>query len=576
MTNDKQQARGGRRGSSDGSVDTVFVNGTVLTVDTNDREAEAVAVQGGRIIAVGGSAEIIKLRKPSTTVVDLNGRSLMPGLTDAHVHLADDGANRLHALDVRDFYTNVASVADILDKIAIHAKQQAPDDWIVASGSPIQQMRMVEGRLPHRRELDKVSPNNPLIVTFGAHITIANSAALAKAGITMDTPDPAGGHIDRDEANNELTGKLVERAQMMIRKVIGNKMAVAQDPRGDVGNIKQGIRNAAQQCLSRGVTTVHDIMKSGATIRAYQEMARDGELPFRVDMLVRVIEASYGTDHLLDLGIVTGFGNDWLKIGGVKLSIDGGITGHAAAFHEPYADADDPCDCGLIRIEHDELDSVVDRYHRAGHRICIHAIGDRAMDMAIDSFGKAIGAKPRLDHRHRVEHLGNWMMTPERLQKVKSLGLLPVPNMSFLYYIHESLMTYLGKSRMSHSFPLKSMMDAGLPLITGSDGPGYWPVDALNDVAVAVSRRVRKGYEADPAESIELKQAIRMVTANAAFSGFAEKIKGSIEVGKLADFAILAKNPYDVDAARIRDIQVDMTVLDGEAVYQAPGVELRK
>jgi predicted amidohydrolase YtcJ len=137
---------------------------------------------------------------------------------------------------------------------------------------------------------------------------------------------------------------------MMIRKVIGNKMAVAQDPRGDIGNIKQGIRNASRQCLSRGVTTIHDIMKSGATIRAYQEMARDGELPFRVDMLIRVIEASYGTDHLLDLGIVTGFGNDWLKIGGVKLSIDGGITGHAAAFQEPYADADDPCDCGLIRI----------------------------------------------------------------------------------------------------------------------------------------------------------------------------------------------------------------------------------
>jgi predicted amidohydrolase YtcJ len=168
------------------------------------------------------------------------------------------------------------------------------------------------------------------------------------------------------------------------------------------------------------------------------------------------------------------------------------------------------------------------------------------------------------------------MMTPERLRKVKALGLLPVPNMSFLYYIHESLITYLGKDRMSQSFPLKSMMEAGLPLITGSDGPGYWPVDALNDVAVAVSRRVRKGYEADPEEAIELKQAIRMVTANAAFSGFAEKIKGSIDVGKLADFAILAKNPYEVDAARIRDIQVDMTVLDGEAVYQAPGVELRK
>ena len=574
--NDKQQNRGERRGPGDGTVDTVFVKGTVLTVDATDREAEAVAVQGGRIVAVGDSAEIMKLRRPSTTVVDLGGRTLMPGLTDAHVHLADDGTNRLHALDVRDFYTNVASVADILDKVKIHAGQQPPDGWIVATGSPIQQMRMVEGRFPHRRELDKVAPHNPLIVTFGAHITIANSAALKKAGITMDTPDPAGGHIDRDTANNELTGKLVERAQMLIRKVIGDKMPVSQDPKNDVGNIKQGIKNASQLCLACGVTTIHDVVKSGATIRAYLEMARDGEMPIRSDMLVRIIEASYGPDALLDLGIVTGFGNDWLKIGGVKLSIDGGITGHAAAFHEPYSDAEDGCDCGLIRIQTEELDSVVERYHRAGHRICVHAIGDRAMDMAIDSFGKALAAKPRMDHRHRVEHLGNWMMSPERLNKVKSLGLLPIPNMAFMYYIHESLMSYLGAARMTRSFPMKSMMEAGIPLITGSDGPGYWPVDALNDIAVAVSRYVRKGYEADPEEAIGLKDAIRMVTANAAFGGFAEKLKGSIEVGKLADFAILARNPYDVDAARIRDIQVDMTVLDGEVAYQAPGIELRQ
>ena len=168
-------------------------------------------------------------------------------------------------------------------------------------------------------------------------------------------------------------------------------------------------------------------------MRAYQELVLEGLLPIRVSLLIRILEAKIVPESLLNLGIKTGFGNDWLRIGGVKMSIDGGITGRVAAFNEPYAD--DPCRCGLIRIPSEELDETVDAYHKAGHRVCIHAIGDKAMDMALDSIEKAVTALPRADHRHRIEHLGNWMITKERLARIRRLEVLPVPNVPFLHHI---------------------------------------------------------------------------------------------------------------------------------------------
>ena len=543
------------------SPDLILTNATVLTADAKNSQAEAVAVYNGKIGAVGSARDIDGLADRRTKVIDLKGRTVLPGLTDPHVHFADGGAAMMHRLDCRDFYSNVRSIPQILEKIREQASSQAPGSWVIAHGSPMQDFRMPEGRFPNRHELDSASPNNPVSINFGAHITIANSKALELAGIKSDTTAPAGGAIELD-ANNEPTGKLVERAQYIVRKVI---------PEYTYDQMKSGVMFSAERCLSRGITNIHDIVTSHESIRAYQELVDEERLPIRVSLLIRVIEAQIQKESLLNLGIKTGFGNDWLRIGGVKMSIDGGITGHVAKFYEPYVD--DPCHEGLIRIEQDELDETVTAYHNAGHRVCIHAIGDVAMDMALKSLDQAIAANPRADHRHRIEHLGNWLVNAERLDLIKRNNLLPVPNIPFMHYIWDSLLACIGEERLVDSFNIRTMLDAGLQITSGSDGPAYWPLDSIRDLGTCVARKTWTGTIVGADQAISVDEAIRMFTINAAYNAFEGKIKGSIEVGKIADFAILAEDPHNVEADRIKDIPVDMTIVNGNMAFFRDGAD---
>jgi len=542
--------------------DLVLGNGRVLTADANNRAFEAVAVKMGRILAVGSSREMMDLRGPRTELIDLKGRTVIPGLTDPHVHLADDGAASLNKIDVRDFGTNVRSTAHILEVVRAQTREVPPGTWIVGTGSPMQDFRMPEKRFPRREELDQVAPDHPVSIGFGAHVTVANSQALALAHVTKETKPPGGGAIELDPASGELTGKLVERAQYLVRNVI---------PAYTYEQMKDGIVHATRRAMRRGVTTIHDIVTNAQTVRAYQELMLEGRLPIRVSLLLRILEAKIVPESLLNLGIKTGFGNDWLKIGGVKMSIDGGITGRVAAFSEPYED--DPCHCGLIRIPSEELDETVDAYHRAGHRVCIHAIGDRAMDMALDAIEKAVTALPRTDHRHRVEHLGNWMITDERLERIRRLAVLPVPNVPFLHYIWESLLDCMGQKRLEGSFGIKRLLEAGIPITSGSDGPGYWPTDPLRDMSTSVSRRIWSGNTIGSEQAVSAADALRMFTINAAYNGFDERIKGSIEPGKLADLAVLAEDPLAIAPERIKDIPVDMTIVDGRIAFVHEGAQ---
>lgn len=535
--------------------DMVLTNAKVLTADARNSRAEAVAVWNGRIVAVGSARDVESMKDGRTKVIDLKGRCVLPGLTDPHVHFADGGVHMMHRVDCRDFYSNVRAIPQIVAKIAEQAASQAPGTWVVAHGSPMQNFRMPEGRFPNRHDLDQAAPHNPVSINFGAHITVANSKALELAGVRSGTAAPAGGAIEFDE-NGEPTGKLVERAQYLVRNVV---------PKYSYGQMKEGIKFAAERCLARGITSIHDIVTNHESIRGYQELVDAQELPIRASLLIRIIEAEIKKESLLNLGIKTGFGNDWLRIGGVKMSIDGGITGHVAKFYEPYVD--DPCHEGLIRIEQEELDETTLAYHKAGHRVCIHAIGDVAMDMALRSISAALKAAPRHDHRHRVEHLGNWLVDKERLDICKEHGILPVPNIPFMHYIWESLLACIGDKRLEASFNIRSMLEAGLQITSGSDGPAYWPLDSLRDLGTAVSRRTWTGKTVGSDQAISVDDAIRMFTINAAFNAFEEKVKGSIEVGKIADFAVLAMSPHEVAPEEIKDIPVDMTIVDGRIAF---------
>lgn len=535
--------------------DLILTNAEVLTADGSNSRAEAVAAWQGRIVAVGRARDVEALKDGRTKVIDLKGRCVLPGLTDPHVHFAEGGAAMMHRVDCRDFYSNVRSIPQITAKLAEQAASQPAGTWVVGHGSPMQNFRMPEGRFPDRHDLDAAIPEHPAVINFGAHITIANSRALELAGVRSGTAAPPGGAIEFD-GNGEPTGKLVERAQHLVRAVI---------PKYSYSQMKDGIRFASERCLSRGITNIHDIVTTPDSIRAYQELATEGTLPIRVSLLIRVIEGAIKKESLLNLGVRTGFGNDWLRIGGVKMSIDGGITGHVAKFYEPYVD--DPCHEGLIRIEQNELDETIMAYHKAGHRVCVHAIGDVAMDMALRSISAALDAAPRLDHRHRVEHLGNWLVNEERLALITKYGILPVPNIPFMHFIWESLVACIGDKRLEQSFNLRTMLEAGLPITSGSDGPAYWPLDSLRDLGTAVSRRTWTGQTIGADQAISVDDAIRMFTINAAYNAFEEKIKGSIEVGKLADFAVLAESPHNVTPQSIKDIPVDMTIVDGKIAF---------
>ena len=536
----------------------ILYNGKIRTFESETSTSEALACAGSRIVATGKSEDLRRLAGPDTQTIDLQGRCAIPGLTDTHVHLSEKGTAEMELVDCRDFYVDVNSVADILQRLANAAAQAPKGSWIVAHGSPMQDFRIRDKRFPDKHDLDRAVPDHPVSISFGAHVTIGNSVALAAAKITRDTPDPAGGHIRHDPQTGEPTGELHERAQLILRKVA---------PEFNYLQLKDGIVFALNQCLERGVTTVHDIVRYAEPVRAYQEIYKEGRMHARVSILPRVIESMIESKSLTQLGLITGFGNEWLRIGGVKMSIDGGITGRNACFYEPYEN--DEHNHGIIRIQQDELNHTVQVCHDAGLRCCVHAIGDKAFDMALDAYENAIEHSPRKDHRHRIEHMGNWLATPKLIQRMVRSGIVAIPNIAFAYYIGDAILDCVGERRLTKAFPFRTLLKNGVILAGGSDSPGYWPVDPLRDIATAASRKMRWGDVWVPEERISVAEAFAMHTTTASWVGFEEHEKGTLEVGKIADIAVLAEDPFAVAPEKIRELKVEMTLVGGEVKYQA-------
>jgi hypothetical protein len=536
----------------------ILFNGKIRSFDRQGSIHEAIACAGSRIVCTGSSDDMQRLAGPETKVIDLKGRTAIPGLTDTHVHLSEKGTAEMELVDCRDFYVDVGSVSDVLQRLANAAASAPKGSWIVAHGSPMQDFRLKEKRFPDKRDLDGAVPDHPVSISFGAHITVGNSLALAAAKITRDTPDPAGGHIKHDPDTGEPTGELHERAQLILKKVA---------PEFNYLQLKDGIVFALNQCLERGVTTVHDIVRYAEPVRAYQEIYKEGRMHARVSILPRVIESMIESKSLIELGLITGFGNEWLRVGGVKMSIDGGITGRNACFYEPYED--DEHNHGIIRIQQDELNHTVMKCHEAGLRCCVHAIGDRAFDMALDAYENAIENSPRKDHRHRIEHMGNWLCTPERMQRLVRSSIVAIPNIAIGYYVGDAILDCVGEKRLTKAFPFRTLLKNNVIIAGGSDSPGYWPVDPLRDIAACVSRKMRWGEVWVPEERISVSEAFAMHTTTASWVGFEENEKGTLETGKLADIAVLAEDPFEIQPEKIKDLKVEMTLVGGEVKYQA-------
>ena len=473
-----------------------------------------------------------------------------------HTHVASNARDPRKA-ECRDFVDeDIVAIADILDRLAAVAEPLGPNDWVVGIGGVLQQLRLRERRLPTKDELDEATGGRPGYLTFGPHLIVATSAALELAGIGPATPDPQGGEIDRDDEGN-LTGIVRERAQYMVRDLCPSAFTSLDDC----------IYNELLECARRGVTTIHEIVKTPSEFQAYQKLEKEGRLPVRVHLMFRIFQSKFESFSLRDLGIETNFGSDVLKVGGVKMSVDGGDDQRSGFYPQPGDD--ERGFSPLIRMRQEDLDPILREYHAHGMRILVHAIGDQALDMALAGFEKALAENPREDHRHRIEHMGNFLMTPDRLERAKGLGLVPIPNPSTLYFVGDVAEHGLGPTRTQDSFPFRRLLGSGVPFCIASDGPGMWPINPLRDVATTVTRVTRAGTPLQQDESIDVMAALTAMTSTAAWLGFVEDDLGTIEPGKLADLVVLGRNPATCPPDEIADIPVDMTVMGGQITYAA-------
>ena len=527
-------------------ADLVLLNGKVVTVDAENSIAEAVAVKNGLILDVGRSEEIKKFVGPGTRVIDLEGRTVLPGFIDSHTHPPSAGT-RLFAVDLRS--PPAKSIGKVLRRIKERAEKTPPGKWIRVSN--YNDLKLVERRHITRWELDEVAPETPVFVAKETgHLYVVNSRALEIAGITMETPDPPGGKIDRDPETGEPTGLLYETAGALVMRHI---------PPYTVEEVKEGLRKVFRQFVEWGITTTHDAGADATSIRAYQEMLEEGEMPIRVLLMVR----RDLLDHLTGLGIRSGFGNERLKIMSVKLMADGSGAGGSAAVYQPQHRGTKGL--GIMVTPPEELKRLTVRAHEAGLRVSIHAIGDRAIDAALDAIEEAQRRRPVEDMRHRVEHCS--LCTPRQMERIKRLGVVPSVSIGYMWGIGDDYLENFGPERARWLHPLRSMIDRGI-IAAGNSDYAVSTGNPLIQIYEAVTRKTMTGQVVYAPEGISVMEAIRLYTWNGAYIGKEEDVKGSIEPGKYADMVVLDRDILVVPPEEIKDIRVLMTIVGGEIVYE--------
>ncbi len=532
-------------------ADHLFVGGEVVTVNPNDDIVEAIAIGGGRILAVGSTEEILRLRGPGTRVVDLRGRSLLPGFIDSHLHMLMYGANKLGV----DCKNGVGSVGEILEKLSLRAAETPEGEWVRGWG--YNNGKLAEGRHPTRRELDRVSEDHPVFAgrTCG-HISVVNSRALEILGITRDTPDPEGGSIGRDE-NGEPNGLLKETAHM----------TAFQEAAYSPEEMAEAMGLANDDFVRLGITSIHEAGGYGPSqMRAMYQSVRSGRVKVRIyAMVCSLNESEKFVEGAIRGGVMTGMGDERFRIGPAKVFTDGASSGPTCATREPYTS--DPTDSGILYYSQGEIDEILGSAHREGFQITAHAIGDRAVEMVANCIEKALAEQPREDHRHRIEHAG--MAPPDLMRRIKSLGIVPIPNPAFFYEFGEGYVKNYGE-RVEHMFPLASYAEEGITAASGSDAPVTVP-NPMRGIYCAVTRETSSGTVVGGVQGTSLLHAIRTFTLNGAYASFEEGIKGSLEPGKLADLVVLDGTILSTPPEALLSLSPALTMIGGEVVFEHEG-----
>ncbi len=533
-------------------ADLVLLNGKIVTVNADDSVVEAVAVQSGKILAIGSSAEVKKLATKSTKIFDLKGKTVLPGIIDSHTHPHNAAMNFLE-IDCRG--RGIKGIKDIQAAIAKKAKSLEPGLWVRGSG--YNDSKLAEKRQITRWELDEAAPENPVyIVSDTGHQAVVNTKALEVAEIIDTTHDPAGGQIDRN-SKGDATGLLYESATKLVSDHI---------PEYTVDEVKEGLRQLWKQFSEWGITSTHDASGQMLGIRAYQELLAEGVKKVRVSLMVSIRPWRAGTEDMLysltSLGIESGFGDEWLRVMSLKIMGDGSGAGGTSGVYTPQHRG--PKGLGLMTTSPEEMEKIVMKAHKAGVRLSIHSIGDKGIDVALDCIEKAQRAKPVKDMRHRIEH--NSCCTPKQLKRIKKLGVVPSSSIGYMYGLGDQYAENFGPERVRWLHPHKTMKEMGIIAGGNSDCPVtfYSPFVQMYS---AVTRKTSSGQVVGPEEAISIMDTIRVYTWNGAYLGKEEHLKGSIEPGKLADMIVLDKDILTIPSEEIKDILVLTTIVDGKIVY---------
>lgn len=522
-----------------------FINGKIYTVNPDFPWAEAVLVEFNKIALVGSNEEITKLIDNETEVIDLEGKLMLPGFIDSHLHLMEGGffLRRLDLGKVKSkeqFRNTVKEFASV-----------TKSEWI--RGGNWDHQAFDEKVLPNRRWIDDISNGKPAYLTrLDIHMALANSAALELAGITSETPDPVGGKIMKDE-NREPTGILKDAAMELVKQKI---------PEPSKEEREEALKAALDEAKRQGITSVHDISEID-DLELYQEFLRNNKLTCRINSITRI--ENYKS--LTKLKIQRAFGNKYLRIGSVKSFADGSLGSNTAWFWEPYEDEPDSTGLPTDYISNGNLKKWMLECDKHKLQLVTHAIGDRANSEVIDYYQESVDQNPNWDRRLRIEHAQH--LKDNDIKRMKRLNIIASMQPAQLYDDGVWTISKIGEGRLKNTHAVKTLIDNGIKVCLGSDWT-VTPFNVLHGIWTAVTRQTKDGKNPTgwiPEERVSVEEAVKGYTLNAAYASFEENIKGTIEEGKLADFVVLDKNIFEIKPDEINDTEVDMTVMGGRILF---------
>ena len=523
----------------------VLFNANIITIDERHPRAQAVAIADGRFLAVGSNDKVRALANGSTKKVDLGGKTVVPGFIDAHTHPAVAGRMHLRQVDC-----DLRSIEAIKAAIRERATKTPAGEWVV--GFKYDDTKTSDGRPLNRADLDAAAAEHPVYIAHrGGHTAYVNSVAFQRANVTNETADPAGGRFDRDPASGAHNGRISERATEAFEKLIPEA-----NSREDY---RAGVKLISQMMSRAGITSAHDAYGSPDDLRAYQDASEAGELSVRMYCLIGYSHI----DRMIAAGVRTGLGNEWVRVGAMKMTCDGSISERTARLSQPYVGR--PNDFGIEVMSEDELYTTARKAHDADWQIGIHANGDVAIDTVLRIYERLQRERPRRDPRFRLEHCT--VINDSLVQRMRSLGAIPTPFSAYVYYHGEKFREY-GADRLENMFALRSFLDAGVRVAPGSDYPPG-PFEPMMALQSAVTRTDMKGNVWGANQRISVEEALRVQTLHGAYASFEEKIKGSIERGKLADLVVLGRDPLREDASSLVTIPVERTMVGGGWVYES-------